>query len=94
MINEHTPSPWYHIDFAGVYQICDEPYYEGNNLFDLEHFKNAEANAILSAAAPELLGALIEIVRISDRKHDAWDKAKAVIKKATQSPSKQIEDEK
>jgi hypothetical protein len=43
----------------------------------------AEANAKLIAAAPDLLEALIEVVRISDRKHDAWDKAKAAIKKAT-----------
>ena len=42
-----------------------------------------EANAKLIAAAPDLLEALIEVVRISDRKHDAWDKAKAAILKAT-----------
>lgn len=34
------------------------------------------------AAAPDLLAALEEVVRISDRKHDAWDAAKAAIKKA------------
>lgn len=35
-----------------------------------------------AAAAPDLLAALEEVVRISDRKHDAWDAAKAAIKKA------------
>ena len=45
--------------------------------------EEAEANAKLIAAAPELLEALIEVVRISDRKHDAWDKAKQAINKAT-----------
>lgn len=34
----------------------------------------------------ELLKALKEVVRISDRKHDAWDAAKAAIAKAEQRP--------
>lgn len=42
-----------------------------------------DANTRLIAAAPDLLEALIEVVAISDRKHDAWDKAKAAIEKAT-----------
>lgn len=42
----------------------------------------AQANAQLMASAPDLLEALIEVVRISDRKHDAWDKAKKAIEKA------------
>lgn len=41
------------------------------------------ANARLIAAAPDLLEALKELVAISDRKHDAWDKAHAAIAKAT-----------
>lgn len=40
------------------------------------------ANARLISAAPDLLEALQEVVAISDRKHDAWDKAKAAIAKA------------
>lgn len=43
-----------------------------------------EANAQLIAAAPELLEVLIEIVRISDRNNIAWNRAKEVIKKATE----------
>ena len=46
--------------------------------------EEAEANAKLIAAAPELLEALIEVVRISDRNHIAWNRAKEVIKKATE----------
>lgn len=34
------------------------------------------------AASGELLEALKEVVRISDRNHEAWDKAKEAIKKA------------
>lgn len=39
-------------------------------------------NARLIAAAPELLEALIEVVRISDRNHIAWDAAHKAIAKA------------
>lgn len=39
-------------------------------------------DALLIAAAPDLLEALQEVIAISDRKHDAWDKAKAAIAKA------------
>jgi hypothetical protein len=35
----------------------------------------------LKAEKAELVDALKEVVRISDRKHDAWDKAKDVIAK-------------
>ncbi len=44
--------------------------------------EEAEANANLIAAAPDLLAALEEVVAISDRKHNAWDKAHAAIAKA------------
>ena len=43
---------------------------------------NKNAATAAAAAAPDLLAALEEVVRISDRKHDAWDAAKAAIKKA------------
>jgi hypothetical protein len=42
----------------------------------------SQANAQLMASAPDLLEALIEVVRISDRNHNAWDKAKKAIEKA------------
>jgi hypothetical protein len=45
-------------------------------------YDEAIANARLMAAAPDLLRALQEVVRISDRKHDAWDRARAAITKA------------
>ena len=41
-----------------------------------------EANARLIAAAPDLLAALKGVVRLSDRKHEAWDRARAAIAKA------------
>jgi hypothetical protein len=50
---------------------------------DLSCVDRAQANSRLIAAAPDLLEALIDVVTISDRNHDAWDKAKAAIAKAT-----------
>lgn len=52
--------------------------------FGEEFREEIEANAKLIASAPELLEALIEVVKISDRNHIAWDKAKEAIKKATE----------
>lgn len=43
-----------------------------------------EQYAKLIIAATDLLEALQEVVKISDRNHIAWDKAKAAIKKATE----------
>ena len=39
-------------------------------------------DARLIAAAPELLDSLKEIIALTDRKTDIWDKARAVIAKA------------
>lgn len=47
-----------------------------------EAIEKEKANARLVSAAPELLETLEEIIAISNRKHDAWDKAKQVIAKA------------
>jgi len=44
------------------------------------------ANARLISAAPELYEALKEVVAISDRKHDAWEKARAALAKARGEP--------
>lgn len=35
----------------------------------------------------ELMDALEEVLRISDRKHDAWDKAKAALARAKEQQS-------
>jgi hypothetical protein len=43
---------------------------------------SSRQNARLIAAAPELLECLKELISLTDRKHDFWDKAKAVIAKA------------
>lgn len=50
------------------------------------HFNHSPSwkyeHAHLIAAAPDLLEALQQVVAISDRKHEAWDKAHAAIAKA------------
>lgn len=84
----HTPGPWE----CFYKQKYDEwhvsvPLAEGSMmkwaLFDDGvRSENPEADARLISAAPELLAALQEVVKISDRKHDAWDKARAAIAKA------------
>ncbi len=43
---------------------------------------STDAPARLMDAAPDLLEALKGILRITDRKHVAWDKARAAIAKA------------
>jgi hypothetical protein len=65
----------------GPFKACiydDWRQYQEYGITTLEN----EANARLISAAPDLLEALQEVVAISDRKHDAWDKAKAAIAKA------------
>ena len=42
----------------------------------------ARAHQAAHVAGPDLLEALKEVVALSDRKHDAWDKARAAIAKA------------
>lgn len=61
---KHTPGPWFAVDYAGTFVIQDSEYYEGRMLLSRDDCKSkeqAKANAMLAAAAPELLKKLIEI---------------------------------
>lgn len=88
MTQSHTPGPW-----AAFYKNKYDEWHVAIpipgrtstfSLFDDGvRSENPEADARLIAAAPDLLEALREVVRISDRKHDAWDAAKIAIAKAT-----------
>lgn len=78
-MSKHTEGPWevradWIVGFNGTLHVATIP-----RAFDGDY---SEANAHLIAAAPDLLAALKEVVTISDRKHDAWDRAKAAIAKA------------
>ena len=55
---------------------------DGRRVALVGHGPDGIANGYLISAAPDLLEALMEVVKISDRKHDAWDKAKDAISKA------------
>jgi len=83
METKHTPGPWKIVRDASDFiqgvevdsgWICDTQF---------NSIPSCEANAKLIAAAPDLLEALQEVIKISDRNHIAWDKAKAAIQKAT-----------
>ena len=82
-----TPGPWW-IDGQGIGPKSfadDQSYGMTTPVAYIEEYdwpENHVANAHLIAAAPELYETLEEVIRISDRKHDAWDKAKAALAKA------------
>lgn len=84
-----TPGPWVLLQ-AGDRITNKVPVDRGNasilTIVEEDGVKFAavyeDQDAHLIAAAPELLEALQEVVAISDRKHEAWDKAHAAIAKA------------
>lgn len=89
---QHTPGPWSHGELSG--DILDP---RGRSICEIldangePHggvpIKQAEANARLIAAAPELLNALKEMLRSMVGRHDesvpAVERARAAIAKAT-----------
>lgn len=79
----YTKGEWFPVQYANFWEIQIGRFYGDVSLTNEESCPDAEANAKLMAAAPDLLEALKEVVRISDRKHIAWDKAKEAIFKAT-----------
>jgi len=55
---KHTSGPWYAVYYAGFWNIQDGPYYRDKSLLNEEVNPNAQANAQLAAAAPDLLEAI------------------------------------
>lgn len=54
--------------------------FEVTNQVPAEHFiKMSKRVQMLQSLNSELISAMEEVLRISDRKHDAWDAAKAAI---------------
>jgi len=90
----HTPGPWevaagenYRIEAAAIPAKYPHlfPSDDLGRMVAMVGNRQADfgaADAALISAAPDLLAALQEVVAISDRKHDAWDRAKAAIAKA------------
>lgn len=84
MNTKHTPAPWRAVDDSDGYRI------EGNGnpsgtvaVILARRSVTGKADASLIAAAPDLLAALVAVVRIADRKTDEFDAARAAIAKAT-----------
>ena len=89
-----TPGPWVVTNTADIFTSLGAKNSEGIEASRNDGWHVADcdmgglcldevaANACLIAAAPDLLEALQQVVAISDRKHEAWDKAHAAIAKA------------
>jgi hypothetical protein len=87
---KRTPGPWKSMpdNYSGemhrmVVNLQGAPLFDSVNRSPAADDSTEHGDLMLAAAAPELLEALLEVVRISDRKHDAWDAAHAAIAKAT-----------
>lgn len=87
-MSKHTPGPWsvvdgYYPGFIGI----QGPSFEVSVVvsapdIDIKDYMARTADARLIAAAPDLLEALIAVVRVADRATDEFDLARAAIAKA------------
>ena len=90
METKFTKGKWHPVNYAGYWCIQTENYYNKQDLLDENKCSEAEANAKLIAAAPELLENLIRIIdRIEENDYQnsfpsAYERAKKAIKKATE----------
>ncbi len=59
-MTKHTPGPWFAVNYAGYNNLQAEPVYGSPDLLNGQTMgaEQAEANAKLAAAAPDLLEAL------------------------------------
>lgn len=85
METKHTPGPWHPVNYGGYYMIQSGPFYESADILDEAQTPNAEQNAKLIAAAPQLLEACMNLENDDGAipKH-AWDLIQKAIKSATQ----------
>jgi hypothetical protein len=60
-----TEGPWHVINYGGFHAIQSEPFYGDTDLLDEDKTENAQANARLAAAAPDLLKALEDLYFVS-----------------------------
>ena len=99
METTHTPGPWFAVDYAGSICIQNGPMYEDADLLSYDcicgdtpvRYKDeVEANAKLMAAAPELIEALSEMIRMYEEVQPAggwqgvYEYAKYALEKATE----------
>ena len=90
-MSQHTPGPWIVNPAFTRWKKRGNPIVApdaiilttGESVLSTSEWLDVDdADLLMMAAAPDLLAALEEVVRISDRKNDAWDAAKAAIRKA------------
>lgn len=65
------------------YNFINDVIYQDTEGDYIKHSDHLEAIAILEARYKELENAISEVIRISDRKHDAWDKVKQLLSTPT-----------
>lgn len=51
---EHSPGPWHAVQYANWFNLQRSPDYAKDDIFDIENYHNAGANATLAASAPDL----------------------------------------
>lgn len=87
MKRKHTPAPWFPVDYAGIWILQKGDSYADDELliaYNLDEGQ-AEANAKLAAAAPEMLEVLETIENDNNQVPEwLWKKIQEVIKKATE----------
>lgn len=96
-MSEYTKVPWkvendliYSLEHCewknGVEQFRNRFSARVSNYNSAATAEEITVNANLMGATPELLEALKEIISVTDRKHDYWDRAHASIAKAEGHP--------
>jgi len=86
----HTKGPWFAVQYANYWVIQSENHYNDSDLLNEETCADAESNANLMAAAPDLLKIAQHIIAMHDDSylsgHPEWveivNEAKAAIAKA------------
>ena len=79
---KYTPGPWFAVNYAGYNNLQAQEYYGEPDLLNEQQSVNAEENARLAAAAPELLEALKDIIESGCIPNLLFEKANNAIKKA------------
>lgn len=98
-MSKHTPGPWkvrMHWSDSGCYEVYPTrgktpsigQWAAIAEITDgASKGESVRANSLLIAAAPDLLEALIGVLRVADRKTDEFDAARAAIARATGEPT-------
>ena len=96
VMSGHTLGPWgisnesvcsiKQFDFLGETSVIIGSAHGHDNSGLFPSYDERDANAVLMAAAPDLLAALQGVLRVADRQTDEFDAARAAIAKATGEP--------